>query len=248
MDRRSRHCSSVRSAAAGVVNAEEADLPEFTTVSQYLAMLWAWCINLGYAGVHARAPGRNRLSEAAPGGTTPYAQWDKACHYHQCVLERTTTTLADGRLPTLSQVRAADEKTRRNWIKLTGPDAPVRMTLTDAMVKSTSECHHFWIWTASQDIDMSSSVGHASPARGGGAGNNLPQGREAGGAPKTGRKAKGQVLCKKHNDARGCKVPRPDKRRHGCDVLIADNECCGKAHKRADCPHAAASHQYRNDA
>ena len=142
-----------------------------------------------------------------------------------------------------AQVRAADEKTRLNWIKLAGPDATVRMTLADAMVKSATECHHFWIWTASQDIDMSSSVGHASPARGGGAGNNLPQGREAGGAPKTGRKAKGQVLCKKRNDARGCKAPCPDKRLHGCDVLVADNECCGKTHKRADCPHAAASPQ-----
>ena len=72
---------------------------------------------------------------------------------------------------------------------------------------------------------------------------NLPDAKK----PKTGRYAKGQELCKKNMDDRGCKHPCPDKKRHGCDVLIADNECCGGNHARNACPHAATSHNYRND-
>ena len=74
----------------------------------------------------------------------------------------------------------------------------------------------------------------------------MPGNRE--GMPKTGHKtAAGKRVCKTWQDERDCQEPCPDKNVHGCDVLVADNVVCGKHHKRAACPHKAASHTFRRE-
>ena len=220
---------------------EEMDPAQIEIMSQYLDALWIWMTNCAYNGVTARQPDGTKIPASAPGGDAPYCRWDTALHYHFYAKEKATTTLPDGHLPTVAQVREADEKTREVWMRHTGPDAPVRLTLDAAIKKATQESHHLWVWTSA----ASSPASHGSPAgkRGLQGGANMPDAKK----PKTGRHCKGQELCKKHNDDRGCRNPCPDKKRHGCDVLIADNECCGGNHARSACPHAATSHSYRND-
>ena len=236
------------SSAAVVLNADEMEPESLTQVSTYLDYAWIFLTNCAYVGVHPRLPDGTKI--AVGPGVDPYCRWDMACHYHWYMKEKATTLLPDGKLPTLSQVRDADEKTRLHWMRLTGPDAPNRMTLTEAIKRSMQECHHLWTWPSSTEV-LPSSEGNGSPdARGkrprgggGGSGANLPNGTP----PKTGRMYKGSAICKKHHDERTCKNPCPDKKQHACDVLVADNKVCGKAHKRANCPSASASHQYRND-
>ena len=58
----------------------------------------------------------------------------------------------------------------------------------------------------------------------------------------------GKECCKRWNDTRGCPKPCPQRKTHGCDVLVADNVACGGNHTRDKCPHRAASQNYSNDA
>jgi hypothetical protein len=229
--------------------APESDPDPVVVVSQYLAMLWKWCTNLAYVGIHARSPDGAKIPVGGVGANEPYVRWDTALHYHDFVEEKATTVLPDGRLPTLSQVKDADEKTRLYWMRLTGPDAPQRVTLNNAIKRSLTECHHMWNWPASVDANQTpASTDRGSPdgkrARTDNA-SNLPPTTNL---PKTGRATKtGKYVCKKWQDARGCNEPCPDRKTHGCDVLVADNVVCGQSHKRAACPGSAASHNFRND-
>ncbi|MED5585736.1 MAG: hypothetical protein VYB61_05220, partial [Verrucomicrobiota bacterium] len=228
---------------------EEASPEPLVLVSAYLDMLWIWMTNLAYVGIHGRAPDGARHAAGHADFDKPYVRWDTALHYHQFAKEKATTVMPDGRVPSLAQVKLADEKTRLHWMRLTGPDALVRKTLNDAIEASMRECHHLWSWTA-----FSADAGaHNGKRKAAGLddGANLPPNAAA---AKTGRYCKGQQVCKKCNDGRapcgqsgGMAKPCPDRKKHCCDVLIADNECCGGNHPRASCPHAAASHQFRND-
>ncbi len=237
---------SGNSTAAVVISAEEAEPESLTLVSAYLDRAWIFLTNCAYVGIHPRLPDGTKI--AVSPGVDPYCRWDVACHYHWHMKERATTPLPDGKLPTISQLRDADEKTRLHWMRLTGPDAPIRVTLTEAIKRSMQECHHIWTWPVSTEV-VPTSEANGSPnangkrQRGGGGGANLPNSTP----PKTGRQHKGNAICKKHHDERTCKNPCPERKMHVCDVLVGDNQTCGKAHKRANCPHVAASHQYRND-
>ena len=111
-------------------------------------MLWKYCTNLGYSGVHARTADGQKISPGAPGHNEPYCRWDTALHYHQFVEEKATTPLPDGTMPSLALIRNADEKTRLYWQRMTGPDCPARVTLNVAIKRSLTECHHYWNWPA----------------------------------------------------------------------------------------------------
>ena len=119
--------------------------------------------NLAYVGIHARSADGEKIPAGTPGANEPYVRWDTALHYHQFVEEKATTVLPDGRLPTLSQVKDADEKTRLYWMRLTGPDAPNRVTLNNAIKRSLTECHHYWNWPASVHANQTPASAGGSP-------------------------------------------------------------------------------------
>ena len=156
-----------------VINAEEAEPESLTLVSAYLDRAWIFSTNCAYVGIHPRLPDGTKI--AAGPGVDPYCRWDVARHYHWFMKEKATTPLPDGKLPTISQLRDADEKTRLHWMRLTGPDAPIRVTLTEAIKRSMQECHHLWTWPASTYV-VPSSEDNGSPnangkrQRGGGGG------------------------------------------------------------------------------
>jgi hypothetical protein len=241
-------------AAASIHISAEAEATEpqpLALVSQYLDHMWAWCLNLSYLGVHARHADGTKIPSGHADYAKPYVRWDTTMHYHQYAKEKATTILPDGKLPTVAQVREADEKTRLHWMRLTGPDAPSRYTLDAAIVQSQKECHHLWTWIVSANVADPFSTPDAKRRRIDGDGANLPSNS---GNAKTGRTAKGRKVCKKWNDGRppcGAKGAGkggacPEKLMHGCDVLVADHECCGSNHRRNNCQHSAASHQYQN--
>ena len=221
----------------------DADPEPLLFVSQYLAMLWKWCTNLAYVSVAGRTPAGGRIAHGQLNHDKPYVRWDTALHYHQYVEEKATTPLPDGHLATVSQIREADEKTRLYRMRLTGPDAPIRITLNDAIKKSLTDCHHFWQWHASQEFGTPIKRQRTDGLPGSG-NSNLPSIAIA----KAGLKTKdGRLPCKKWQDSRGCVAPCPDRKPHCCDVLTADNVCCGGTHKRDACPNKAASFNFRND-
>jgi hypothetical protein len=48
--------------------------------------------------------------------------------------------------------------------------------------------------------------------------------------------SKGETICKRHNDRRGCTFADTCRMAHVCDVLVGDKACASKKHTRLACP------------
>ena len=85
------------------ITAEEIDPEPIALVSSYLDVLWGWCTNLAYVGVHARRADGTKVPAGHADADKPYVRWDTALHYQHFAKERATTIMPDGLFPSLPQ-------------------------------------------------------------------------------------------------------------------------------------------------
>jgi len=128
-----------------------------------------------------------------------------------------------------------DELTRGKMVKYLRRGWPQGEALEQAL--ADTQVH----WSMGPDAAPAHPAKRSLPAEFAEAESDSPTKKPRTGPGKTGSSYKGQAICKKFNDNRGCTASEkhcPDKRAHVCDVLTPQGGVCGaRDHARTKCPY-----------